>query len=194
MKTNTKREQIIDTACQLIEMQGYHATGINQILQESGAPKGSMYYYFPDGKEELAVQAIAHTSQAIEANIRRVLDEVEDVTAAIPTFMRMLAHHVEASGFQAGGPITTIALEAASTNDALRLACRDAYRLWQATFTTRLAASHFGQQRATRLSKLIIATIEGAIILCRSERSILPLLAAAEELELLLHCQVAGAE
>jgi len=174
MKTNTRREQIIDTACQLIEMQGYHATGINQILQESGAPKGSLYYYFPNGKEGLAIQAIEHTSRVIESNIRRVLDDVEDAAVAIPAFMRLLAQHV--------------ALESASTNDALRLACRDAYRLWQEAFAAKLQAGHFDSQRAIRLSELIIATIEGGIILCRSERSVRPLLDAAEEIELLLRC------
>jgi TetR/AcrR family transcriptional regulator, lmrAB and yxaGH operons repressor len=51
------RDQIIQTTCTLLESQGYHATGLNQILKESGAPKGSLYYYFPQGKEELAEEA-----------------------------------------------------------------------------------------------------------------------------------------
>jgi TetR/AcrR family transcriptional repressor of lmrAB and yxaGH operons len=186
MKTNTKREQIIQTACRLIETQGYHATGVNEILQESGAPKGSLYYYFPEGKEGLAVQAVEHTSRVIEANIRSVLDEVEDAAVVIPTFMRALAQHVEESGFRAGGPITTIALESASTNDSLRRACCDAYRLWQDTFAAKLLANGHEPDRAKRLSALIIATIEGAIILCRSERSIQPLMHAAAEIEQLL--------
>jgi TetR/AcrR family transcriptional repressor of lmrAB and yxaGH operons len=186
MKTNTRREQIIQTACQLIEMQGYHATGVNEILQESGAPKGSLYYYFPNGKEELAVQAIEHIGRVIEANIRSVLDEIEDAAAAIPAFMRVLAQHIENSGFRAGGPITTIALESASTNDSLRRTCRDAYRLWQAAFAAKLRISGFDSERAKRLSALIIATIEGAIILCRGERSIQPLMNAAAEIEQLL--------
>jgi TetR/AcrR family transcriptional repressor of lmrAB and yxaGH operons len=187
-KANTKREQIIESACQLIEMQGYHATGVNEILQESGAPRGSLYYYFPDGKEGLAVQAVEHTSRVIEANIRSVLDGTDEAAVAIPAFMRALAQHVEDSGFRAGGPITTIALESASTNDSLRLACRDAYRLWQAAFAEKLRADRFASERTTQLSVLLIAAIEGAILLCRSERSIQPLLNATGEIERLLRC------
>ena len=55
--TNT-RDQIIQTTSNLIENQGYHATGLNEIVKESGAPKGSIYYYFPDGKEGITAEAV----------------------------------------------------------------------------------------------------------------------------------------
>ena len=60
MKTNTK-DIFIDTASSLFANQGYHATGISEILKKSNAPKGSLYYYFPQGKEQLAQEALANT-------------------------------------------------------------------------------------------------------------------------------------
>lgn len=183
---STKREQIIETTCQLIEMQGYHATGLNQILAQSGAPKGSLYYYFPDGKEELAVAAIERTSRDIERNIQQVMTAVPDPIAAINQFILGLAAAVEASGFRAGGPVTAMALEAASTNERLRLACRDAYRLWQDAFAARLRDGGLGAERAESLSALILASLEGAIILSRSQQDVRPLRQVAAEIDILL--------
>ncbi len=100
-------------------------------------------------------------------------------------FIRALAGHVAASGYRQGGPITAVALEAASTSERLRLACRDQYRGWQALFAAKLRPG-YGPARAERVAALIIAAIEGGIILARSERSPQPLLDVAEEIEVLL--------
>ncbi|MBK8900698.1 MAG: TetR/AcrR family transcriptional regulator [Anaerolineaceae bacterium] len=183
---NTKRDQIISTTCQLIETQGYHATGLNQILAESGAPKGSLYYYFPDGKDGLVEEAIARTSQLIVARLQEGLAAYESPAEAIPNFLRSLAHHVQASSFESGGPITAVALEAASTNERLNAACRDAYQAWQKVIEQKLLDSGYEPVRARRLGMLVIAIIEGATILSRSERNVGPLLDAALELEALL--------
>ncbi|MCA9968809.1 MAG: TetR/AcrR family transcriptional regulator [Anaerolineales bacterium] len=183
---STKREQIIQTTCQLIELQGYHATGLNQIIAESGAPKGSLYHYFPEGKDELVEEAIDHTSRLIAGRLRAAMAATADPAAAIPAFLQQLAHHVQASGFQAGGPITAVAIEAASTNPRLNAACRRAYRSWQAVVEQKLLASGCEAVRARRRAGVVIALIEGAIILSRSERNVAPLLDAATELAGLL--------
>lgn len=183
---SAKREQIIETTCELMEMQGYHATGLNQILAESGAPKGSLYYYFPEGKVELGLEAIASSSRMIEGRIRSVMAEHDDPVTAVTTFITILAGHIENSGYRAGGPITAIALEAASTNEQLREACHLAYQSWQEAFAQKLREGDFSEARARRLSVLIIAALEGAIILSRSQQSSQPLLDIAEEIEILL--------
>lgn len=169
-----------------MEMQGYHATGLNQILAESGAPKGSLYHYFPDGKVELGLEAIASSSRLIETRIQAVMTEIDDPVTAVTTFITTLASHIDESGYRAGGPITAIALESASTNDQLREACQQAYQSWQNAFAEKLRQGGFPEARSQRLSVLIIASLEGAIILSRSQRSSQPLLDIAEEFELLL--------
>ncbi|MCB8945249.1 MAG: TetR/AcrR family transcriptional regulator [Ardenticatenaceae bacterium] len=183
---SSKRDQIIETTCQLIELQGYHATGLNQILAESGAPKGSLYHYFPDGKDELVEEAVNHTSGIIAARLQAGMAAFATAQEAIPAFLRDLAHYVELSGFQTGGPITAVALEAASTNERLNAACNQAYQSWRAIIEQKLLADGCEAGRAKRLAMMVIALIEGAIILSRSDRSTAPLLAAAAELEILL--------
>lgn len=182
---STKRDEIIAATCQLLELQGYYATGLNQIVQESGAPKGSLYHYFPEGKDELVAEALARAGEANVANIERALTEHDDPAEAVTTFIRLLAGYVAESGYRQGGPITAVALEAASTNERLRLACRDVYRRLEATFADKLRPA-CGDARAAQLATLIIAAIEGGIILARSERSDRPLLDVADAVGLLL--------
>lgn len=182
---SAKRDDIIATTCDLLETQGYHATGLNQIIRESQAPKGSLYHYFPEGKEALAAAAIARSADQIAANIGQALAGGGDPAAAVTGFIRALAGYVAASGYQQGGPITAVALEAASTHDRLRLACRDAYRAWQGLFAAALGDA-FGEESARRLAALIVAAIEGGIILARVEQSEQPLLDVADGVERLL--------
>jgi TetR/AcrR family transcriptional regulator, lmrAB and yxaGH operons repressor len=183
---STMREQLIDTTSTLLEAQGYHATGLNQILTESGAPKGSLYYYFPQGKEELTAAAIAQTGKITAERIRAGLAKFEDATEAIQSFVHTIAYHVEASGFSAGGPLTTVAMETVNSSERLNNACREAYGLLQAAFQEKLVMNGETEVRATQLATFIISAIEGGTILSRVHHSGNPLRQVAEELGLFL--------
>lgn len=165
------RDQIIETTCALLELQGYHATGLNQIVKESGSPKGSLYHYFPGGKEELTEEALRRVGNVVLDRIRTNLAVVDDPAAAIRRFIRMLADAVERSGFQSGGPITTVAMETASTNDRLRLVCEDIYNSWIAAFAEKLQAGGLTAAEADKQAQVVIAALEGGIILSRTRRS-----------------------
>jgi TetR/AcrR family transcriptional repressor of lmrAB and yxaGH operons len=180
------RDQIIATTCDLLELQGYHATGLNQIINESGSPKGSLYYHFPGGKEELAVEAVTHVGQIVLKRIRENLAQLDDAAAAIHTFIRNIAIQVERSGFRSGGPITTIAMETASTSETLRQECERIYSTWQAAFADKLRLSGIERNRAERMAALIIAAIEGGVILCRTRQSREPLEQVADEIQVLV--------
>jgi len=67
------RANILTAMARLIEKQGYHATGLNEIIRESGAPKGSVYYYFPGGKEQIGAEAILESSRMIAGRLRSML-------------------------------------------------------------------------------------------------------------------------
>ncbi|MCU0498762.1 MAG: TetR/AcrR family transcriptional regulator [Anaerolineae bacterium] len=174
------RDQIIETTCELLEMQGYHATGLNQIVKESGSPKGSLYHYFPGGKEELTAEAIEKVGHSVLARLEMTLEEIEDPAEAVRAFMMRVAHHIEISGYRAGGPITTVASETASTSERLRQTCQEVYGLWQRAIATKLASRGIAEDQAGRLAMLTIATLEGGILLSRTAQSPQPLLDLAE--------------
>lgn len=165
------REQIIQTTCTLLEAQGYHATGLNQIVKESGAPKGSLYYYFPEGKESIAEEAIRSVTGIVVQRIRENLGAVEDPAAAVRAFAEGIAHHIEASGFQSGGPLTTVALETATSSPRLNEVCRAAYEEMRQAFAEKLLSAGFVSEQAETLSITILAALEGGILLSRTNHS-----------------------
>lgn len=181
------RELFIQTTGELIERQGFHATGLNQIIQESGAPKGSLYYHFPGGKEELTAESLKNAGKIIEDRIREHLTFFEDAAVAVQEFIQKIGFHVVRSGFRAGGPITTVAMETASTSEHLRKTCDEIYLSWQAAFADRLEQDQLSKEQARQLAAVIISSIEGATILCRTNRSTTALDDVAQAMHDLIH-------
>jgi TetR/AcrR family transcriptional repressor of lmrAB and yxaGH operons len=183
---SNKRELLIQTAGELFERQGYHASSLSEILETSQAPKGSLYYYFPEGKEQLAEEAVLHTGQELAARVRIGLAQHADPAAAFAGLLDEIARQVERSGFRAGGPLTAIAMETATSHPRLNLACRQAFEMIHQEFTARLAAAGLSSPRSEELSSLILAMIEGATLLSRTMHSGDPLRNAGRQIAALL--------
>jgi len=180
------RARFIETMAQLLERQGYYGTGLNEIVQQSGAPKGSLYHYFPGGKEELAAAAITDQGKRIAEYIRGELAKRDDPVEAIHALIAEMGSNMAASGWCTGGPITSVALETSASSERLRDACGGAYAAWEAVFREKLIASDFPPERADRLATAIAASIEGAIILARVRRCPDAMNRVAAEMKVLL--------
>ncbi|HZO73538.1 MAG TPA: TetR/AcrR family transcriptional regulator [Ktedonobacteraceae bacterium] len=183
---SSTRDQIIEKTCELLEAQGYHATGLNQILAESGAPKGSLYYYFPAGKEELTAEAINRTGRYVAERIKHGLTSIDDPIEAIQSFICTIAYHVETSGFRSGGPLMIVAMETAIFSERLNGACREAYALLQRAFQEKLQSGGYAEEQAVQLATFIVSAVEGGIILSRTRHSGDPLRTVANMLGRLL--------
>ncbi|SRR5579884_2642050 len=187
METEGTRARLIATTSTLLEAQGYHATGLNQILQESATPKGSLYHHFPGGKEELAAEAIAVAGQAITHDLDIIAEQGVDFGTALSAITSVFCERLQTSDFQKGCPLATVALEMAATSDPLQVACRDTYHAWQERIAHSLIASYgWEPARASALALFVLSAIEGALLLCRVERSTRPLEQVMEELRLLV--------
>jgi TetR/AcrR family transcriptional regulator, lmrAB and yxaGH operons repressor len=180
--TESKRDKVLMTAWRLFESQGYHATGINQIIKESGVPKGSFYHYFPEGKEGLAVEAIAAITDGIRTRVRELCTSQPDPILAIGEMFRDIAHHLEESGYQHGGPLTTVASETATTNERINEACRRAYNTWNEEMVQHLHSADFPDEDARELASMITASLEGGIIMSRTFHSTEPMEHIAQQL------------
>ena len=183
---STARDQILQTTCILLERQGFHGTGLNEIVKESGAPKGSLYHYFPEGKDQIAAEAVLQSGQLTAERIRAGLAESSSVSRAVYDFVLKVADNVELSGFAAGSPLTAVAMETATKSERINLACRQAYGALQSAFREELLESGFPKTKADELAQFITASIEGGIILSRTYHTADPLRVVAKQLKVLL--------
>ena len=181
-KRTDTRARMLDTAADLLHRQGYTATGLNQILEESRAPKGSLYFHFPGGKEELMSLALERASESLTEMLERVLASAPSGEHALDAITAYFAGQLQSSAFAKGCPLATVALEQAAASDALHRVCAATYARWQAAIAARLERDGHPRDRAESLAGFFLATIEGALLLCRAHRSIDPLLRASAEL------------
>lgn len=161
---NQAKQQILEAAARLFEKQGYTATGLNEIVRESGAPKGSLYYYFPEGKEQIGAETALWSGEQMAGRIRAALEQSPEAAEAVSTLARGIAGAVEESGYSAGGPLMILAAETAAGSERLNAACREAYRLMLVPFVEKLNGNE-------PLARFVLSTLEGAILLSRVNHS-----------------------
>jgi TetR/AcrR family transcriptional repressor of lmrAB and yxaGH operons len=169
------RGAIIRAAAALFRRNGYAATGINEIAEVSGAPKGSLYHYFPRGKDQIAEAAVRFAGAGVVATLERLEQEHKTAAAMIQAYCRLLAGWMAKSGFRDGCPIATTLLESAPQSADMATAGREAFAGWCAVIARALIRDGFGKADARRLSTLAVSSIEGALILARVEGSARPI-------------------
>lgn len=184
-KEGTK-ERILKTASRLFQLQGFHGTGLNQIIAESGAPKGSLYYHFPNGKEELAAEAVRHTAEMVTSRIKAELNEAAEPAEAIAMFIENLANRFDREETPQGVPIAAVALETSYSNETLRVACQGAYTSFQSAFAEKMVQSGYKQNEAEDLAIVVNAMIEGAFLLSFTQGDTKPLRLVAKKIPALL--------
>ena len=179
---SSKKELLVQTTGQLLEKQGYHATALSEILEESGTPKGSLYHYFPGGKEQIAAEAIEHTGKTLAEHIRSELSRHTNPAIAVRELLLAIAERVESSDYCSGGPLTAVAIETVNASEPLNRACREAYQQMQESFSSRFVQAGIEPAKASRMAEFTLAAIEGASILSRTQKSGDPLRRVSDEL------------
>jgi AcrR family transcriptional regulator len=174
------RERLVDASAELMRRQGYTATGVKQIVAEAQAPFGSLYHFFPGGKEQLGAEAVRRSGALYGLLLPAVFDPAPDLVSGVRAFFDGAAEHVRESGYEDACPIATVALEASSTSEPLREACAEVFEAWIAAGTERLAAYGLSAEEARELAIAMICALEGAFVLARALRSVEPLAAARE--------------
>ena len=169
-KVNTK-EKFIETASRLFEIKGYNATGLNEILAESGAPKGSLYYHFPKGKEQLALESINLAGEKIKNKIKNALDNIENPVEAIMTNIENIATIIDKEQKTRDISISLIALETYLTSEVLRKACEEIFTSLENIYAEKLIKAGINKDKSYELGVAIAAMIEGGITLSLTKKN-----------------------
>jgi TetR/AcrR family transcriptional repressor of lmrAB and yxaGH operons len=175
---------MLESAADLFHTQGYHATGLNQLVSAGGSPKGSLYFHFPGGKEQLAAEAVAISGERLAELLRERLDAAPEPGAAIASVVDALGKHLAESDFERGCPIATVAMDAGGESPRIRDACVTGYSSWQQVIADYLVRQGFDAERASSLSVLALSAIEGALMLAKLNRDLTPMRTIREHLRL----------
>ena len=170
------KDNLVQTAMRLFRRQGYASTGLQQILAESGAPRGSLYHYFPTGKEGLAEAAVERAGTLIQETLRELSARHRKPRAFLRAYCRTLAGWMEESGFRSGCPIATTLLETAPESAPITAAGQRAIDGWLDVIADVLARDGMGRSEARSRAEQFVAAMEGALILCRIRQSPRPIL------------------
>ncbi|MFB7509966.1 TetR/AcrR family transcriptional regulator [Streptomyces broussonetiae] len=186
------RERMVFSAAQLIRRDGIAATGMREVAALADAPRGSLQYYFPGGKEQLVNEAVGWAGRYAGKRIARFVADLDEPSPSA-LFAAMIAQwtdEYEAQGFGGGCPVAAATVERASAGGATREAVAAAFATWREPLTGALGDMGVPAARAEALATLMISTLEGAIILARAEQDVRPLRTVVAELGPLLDAAV----
>ncbi|TCP57080.1 TetR family transcriptional regulator [Tamaricihabitans halophyticus] len=158
----------------LFRRNGYTGTGMKQIVAEASAPFGSLYHFFPGGKEDLGDQVIRNSGRLYGQLVDAFFDPAPDPETAVRDAFAGAATTLRETDFADACPIATIALEVSSTNENLRRACAEVFEEWIGTLAARFSAAGIAQDRARELAVSLICGLEGAFVLSRALRDTKP--------------------
>jgi AcrR family transcriptional regulator len=188
--TRTTRDRIVEASAELLARQGYNATGVKQIVTAAEAPFGSLYHFFPGGKEQLGAEAV-RTSGAIYGQlIEAVLDPAPDPVTGVRLFFAGAAAHLEETDYADACPIATVALEVSSVSEQMRVACAEVFEGWTVAGAQRLERAGITPERSRELITVMLAALEGAFVLARAARNTQALLVAGEALAAVVEAEL----
>ncbi|EKF21048.1 bacterial regulatory s, tetR family protein [Mycolicibacterium hassiacum DSM 44199] len=181
------RERMVVSAALLIRERGAHRTAIADVLEHSGAPRGSAYHYFPGGRTQLLCEAVDYAADYVA---RRIADAADGV-ALLDGLVGFYRDQLTSTEFRAGCPVVAVSVEAGDpakpqeTEPVIERAAA-AFRRWTELIAQRLAADGVDADRAGELAALITSSIEGAIVVARATRDTAPLDVVHHQLRALL--------
>lgn len=173
--SKTTKAKMIETMARLLQQKGYHGTGLNEIIQVSGSPKGSIYYHFPGGKEELAVAAIEWTKEQVHHYIANQIENEENANVAVSKLIKNSADQFDNGHYFRGVPMIALTLENGTTSDAIRTACKEAFEDWERIIATKFVASGMNQATANHRASVIHSMMQGAAAISFAKQSSEPL-------------------
>ena len=165
---------MVQSAATLIRERGIHGTGLREVVAHSGGPRGSLGRFFPGGKTQLVTEAIDVALVDLFGDLERTLSEAETFPEAISVIVAPWRRLLVDYDFALGCPLAATICDAAD-NDSLRTHVRDAFAGWRAPVVDAYARFGASPAEAEAHATVLMAALEGALILARAQRSIEPL-------------------
>ena len=184
-KRGSTRTRMLTSAAQVLRERGAAGVTIDEVLARSGAPRGSVYHHFPEGRTQILTEALRFAGDSTTAIIAEAADR-----GGIPLvrkFVEFWERTLAGSDFTAGCAVVAAAIGCSGEEPALTAVAGEIFGRWRSALTDAFVADGFDNADAGSLAVTCIASLEGAVVLCRSTRSVDPLHHVAQQLEFLIN-------
>lgn len=189
MADPSTRSRILDATAELYRRQGMPATGLKQISAAAQAPFGSIYHHFPGGKEAISVEVIRREGIRYATFVGAQLAQIDPLDG-IPDLFEKAGRDLEAQDYSEACSIETIALEVASTNERLRVEAAEVFQSWLGGLAAWFGQLDLTEAECRRLAMITLTALEGAFVLCRTLRSVEPIVCAGHGVRAAVHAAV----
>lgn len=163
------RKSMVHSAVTLFRKRGIAGTSLADIIEHSGAPRGSIYHHFPGGKNQIAGEATAWAGEIMTRMLTKSDDPIETVRTLFGFWRTELSRD-----FQTSCPIVAAALGAAESADAYR-AAGEVFGKWARAIADVLVRRGVSEERALSAATLLITASEGATVMARAQQDTAPL-------------------
>jgi len=178
--------KLVASMLELIQQRGYAGTGLNAVAEHAKAPKGSLYFHFPQGKEALGEKAVELAALQFGTLVISSAQESATPAETVHRVIDVLAGILTDSDYQLGCPVSVVTLEMGAYSERLRSACANAFESWITPVTEYLVVHGHSPRTARSLATSVVSLVEGAVIISRAQHSTEPLRCAAETIAHLL--------
>jgi TetR/AcrR family transcriptional regulator, lmrAB and yxaGH operons repressor len=168
------KSKMVTAARQLFRERGYHATALSDVWELSGTPRGSVYFHFPGGKTQLAVEVAEAYARDQTDQIKRAAHAAESVAELVCAYVTAIRDNFIKSNYLAGCTVAPLVLEGANESDEPAMAGRAAISTMIETLAAEFATLGMGRANGRELAEAVIAGIEGALVTGRAIQSSTP--------------------
>ena len=190
---NDNRTRILETTALLLRQRGYHGTSLNDILSASGAPRGSLYFHFPGGKDQLVIEVTRDSVADVTKRLGEALAAESDPAVAVHHIYQAVGRMLEDNQFSLGCPIAPVVLDSPTDVPELAELCRSAFVQWIGLLQQAFVRAGVPERRAHALALLVESSLEGLMVIARATRDRAPLQAVADEVAALIETAVLAA-
>lgn len=184
---------MLQTTAKLLQHRGYHGTSLSDILKASAAPRGSLYFHFPGGKDQIVLEATRASIDETTRWLHETLADAPSPAVAVRRYLEAATGLLVESDYTFGCPVAPLILDANAGLPELAELCRNALRTWTDLLEHAFVATGIQPERAEALALLVSATVEGGLLISRAYRQPAPLMTLAGLLESIVSADIAQA-
>jgi TetR/AcrR family transcriptional regulator, lmrAB and yxaGH operons repressor len=184
-KVSSAREDMLSAAVELFRARGYEGVGVAELLEKSGAPRGSLYFHFPGGKEQIGAEVVERVGAEVAGRFRGLNESGVDLRTFIEMIFKTTARESKSRDFKASCPLCAIATGFGATDLKLMVAVREAFNSWEAEIRNAAIARGMSEANAGVFASALLCAMEGAFVIAKAQGTSAPHVNASRAIQAL---------